>query len=66
MSAELFDRRKGDQLRSELLGDPEAFGAKANALVAEFWQGYPLDELRSLLHSTTMKLREQRSTLLRN
>lgn len=46
-----FDDHRADQLLSRLLhGEPDD-GDMANALLAEFQQGYPIEELRRLLTS---------------
>jgi hypothetical protein len=51
MNNESFDRGEADRLVAELIGDPESFEKKgrANELLKQFFRGYPLEALRSLL-----------------
>jgi hypothetical protein len=61
MSEAQVDRSEGDRLVSQLFSDPERFAKKgmANDLLKQFFEGYPLDHLRSLLRHTNRKVVEE-------
>jgi hypothetical protein len=52
MSKQHLDTLRADQLMDDLLSDPQGFREKGdgNELLKQFLRGYPLDELRLLLH----------------
>jgi hypothetical protein len=61
MSEAQVDRSEGDRLVSQLFSDPERFAKKgmANDLLKQFFEGYPLDHLRSLLRHANHKVVEE-------
>jgi hypothetical protein len=44
--------RRGDQLIDQILADRVEFGAAATELLREFWNGFPVTELRRLLSAS--------------
>ena len=61
MSKDQYDERRADQLRNELLADPETFYRKGAAyeLAKEFFRGCPPDRLASLLQHPNDRIAEQ-------
>src|SRR5580704_17086703 len=61
MSEAQVDRSEGDRLVSQLFSDPERFAKRgmANDLLKQFFEGYPLDHLRSLLRHANHKVVEE-------
>ena len=61
MSEAQVDRSEGDRLVSQLFSDPERFAktGMANDLLKQFFEGYPLDHLRSLLRHANHKVVEE-------
>jgi hypothetical protein len=60
MSGSRLDSAKANRLMSQLFSDPDLFEKEglANELLKQFFRGYPLDQLRSLLrHENHMVLR---------
>lgn len=58
MSETQLDHAEADRLVSQLFSDPERFAKKgmANDLLKQFFEGYPLDHLRSLLRHKNHKV----------